>query len=109
MTGPLLTSDATLTCPHGGQGTITPTQSAVSAGGTVCTSNDQVTIAGCPFMTGPNPSPCLTVQWQTASTKTTAGGAAPLTASSVGLCLNPAQAPQGPLVISPAQTKAVAT
>ena len=58
MGEPLLTVSATVTCPHGGQGTIAPSQSAVVAGSTVCTEADQVTIAGCPFTIGPNPSPC---------------------------------------------------
>ena len=31
MGEPLLTVDATVTCPHGGQGTITPSQSAVGS------------------------------------------------------------------------------
>ena len=109
MSDPMLTVNATITCPHGGQGTITPSQSAVAAGDTVCTQADQVTIAGCPFMTGPNPSPCVSVQWQSASTATKAGGVALLTGGSQGLCLNPAAVPQGPVILVPAQTAAVAT
>jgi hypothetical protein len=109
MGDPLLTVDATVTCPHGGQGTISPSQSAVVAGGTVCTEDDDVTIEGCPFTIGPNPSPCMSVEWQTASTSATAGGAAILTTGSVGLCLNAAEAPQGPVDLAPAQTAAVAT
>jgi len=109
MGEPLLTVNATVTCPHGGQGTIAPAQSAVVAGATVCTENDQVTIAGCPFTIGPNPSPCVSVQWQSASTTSMAGGAAMLTTGSVGLCLNSEAAPQGPVVLVPAQAAAVAT
>lgn len=109
MGAPLLTSDATVMCPHGGQGTIAPSQTAVTAGGTVCTESDQVTIVGCPFMIGPNPSPCMSVQWQSAATKVTASGTAVLTISSQGLCLNPAGAPQGPVVLAPAQVAGVAT
>ena len=59
MSDPLLTVNATITCPHGGQGMITPSQSAVVAGDTACTEADQVTITGCPFTVGPNPSPCV--------------------------------------------------
>ena len=109
MSDPMLTVNATITCPHGGQGTITPSQSAVVAGNTVCTQADHVTIAGCPFTIGPNPSPCVSVQWQSASTSSTAGGVALLTGGSQGLCLNPAGAPQGSVVLVPAQTAAVAT
>lgn len=110
MGEPLLTVNATVMCPHGGQGTITPSQSALSAGGgTVCTESDQVTIAGCPFTIGPNPSPCVSVQWQSASTSSKAGGTALLTVGSQGLCLNAASAPQGPVILTPAQSSAVAT
>jgi hypothetical protein len=109
MGEPLLTADATVTCPHGGQATITPAQSAVAAGDSVCTESDQVTIAGCPFMIGNTPSPCVSVQWQTTSTSSKAGGAAILTTGSEGLCFSAASAPQGTLILAPAQTSAVAT
>ena len=109
MGDPMLTVSATVLCPHGGLGTIAPWQDAVVAGSTVCTEADQVTITGCPFMIGPNPSPCVSVQWQTTSTTTTAGGVAVLTTGSQGLCLNPAAAPQGPVILVPAQATAVAT
>jgi hypothetical protein len=109
MGAPILTADANLLCPHGGQGTIVPSQAAVMAGGTVCTEADQVVIAGCPFFIGPDPSPCVSVIWQTAAVSCTADGPAILTADSLGLCLNPAGLPQGPAVLSPAQAAAVAT
>jgi hypothetical protein len=109
MGAPLLTVDATVMCPHGGQGTIIPSQAAVVAGGIVCTQGDEVIIAGCPFMVGPSPSPCMSVQWQSASTTSTAGGVAVLTSSSQGLCLNPAGAPQGPVILVPAQVAGMAT
>jgi hypothetical protein len=109
MGEPLLTVDATVTCPHGGQGTITPSQSAVVAGDSVCTESDEVTIDGCPFTIGTDPSPCVAVEWQSASTSCTAGGAAVLTTDSDGLCLNEAAALQGAVILTPAQASAVAT
>jgi hypothetical protein len=109
MGSPLLTVNATVMCPHGGQGTIIPSQTAVVTSGIVCTQADEVIIAGCPFMVGPSPSPCVSVQWQSASTTSTTGGVAVLTVSSLGLCLNPAAAPQGPVILVPAQVAAVAT
>lgn len=109
MGDPVLTVSATVTCPHGGQGTITPAQDAVVAGGTVCTEDDLVGFTDCLFTVGGNPSPCWTVQWQSASTTTMASGLAILTAASEGLCLNPAGVPQGPVVLTPAQAAAVAT
>jgi len=109
MSAPLLTTNATVTCPHGGQGTIVPSQIAVTASAEVCTEADTVLIAGCPFTVGPNPSPCLSVSWSSTSTTCTAGGAAVLTTSSVGMCMNGANAPQGPVVLAPAQTAATGT
>ncbi|MET9019917.1 hypothetical protein ABZV93_08045 [Actinopolymorpha sp. NPDC004070] len=99
----VLTSSATITCPHGGQGTIAPSQTAASAGAAICTQDDQVTIAGCAFTVGPNPSPCVSVEWETSASTAAAGGTALLTIGSVGVCQNAAKAPQGPVVLSPAQ------
>jgi hypothetical protein len=109
MGQPLLTISATVQCPHGGQGKISPSQTVVKAGSAVCTEADQVTITGCSFTIGPTPSPCVSVQWQSASTSCKAGGTAILTTGSQGLCLNAASAPQGPVVLGPAQSSAVAT
>jgi hypothetical protein len=109
MGDPVLTTSATITCPHGGQGTISPGQTAVKAGDTVCTKNDKVTIAGCAFMIGPNPSPCTSVEWKTAAMAATAGGTEILTTSSVGLCMSAANAPQGPVVLVPAQVAVTTT
>ena len=111
MADPVLTTSATITCPHGGQGSISsPSQSAASAGGSpVCTEDDQVTISGCSFMIGNTPSPCMSVEWKTSSQACTAGGTAILTSSSVGLCMSSSNAPQGPVTLSPTQTSAGAS
>jgi hypothetical protein len=105
MGDPVLTTSASITCPHGGQGQIaSPSQSAATAGSAICTEDDEVKIAGCSFTIGPNPSPCMSVEWKTASGAGTAGGTAILTSSSLGLCMSAANAPQGPVTLSPAQT-----
>jgi hypothetical protein len=109
MGDPVLTVSATVKCPHGSQGTITPAQDAVVAGDTVCTEDDLVTFTDCWFTVGGNPSPCVTVQWQGASTTTTASGRGILTAASEGLCVNAGGVPQGPVDLTPAQAAAVAT
>ena len=109
MGAPLLTVDATVVCPHGGQGTIEPAQDSVLAGSTVCTEDDDIVIEGCSFTIGTNPSPCVTVGWQSTSLSCTAGDAALLTTESTGLCVNGAGAPQGPVVLTPAQVSGVAT
>jgi hypothetical protein len=109
MGAPLLTVDATLLCPHGGQAAIDPAREAVTARSTVCTEDDDVTIDGCAFTIGSDPSPCVTVAWQTTSVTCSAGDAALLTTGSEGLCLSAEGAPQGPVSIMAAQVAAVAT
>lgn len=106
MAGPLLTTDAVLTCPHGGTVSITPSSARVSAGGTVVVQTDTATVAGCPFTTPSNPSPCVRVQWVVADSRVTVNGAATLSAGSTGLCLSAAGAPQGPVVVVSTQPRA---
>jgi hypothetical protein len=109
MADPLLTTDATLTCMHSGVATIVPTQTAASAGAVVCTEADRIVISGCLNPPGGPPSPCLTIQWKTTSRTCVASGAAVLTTGSAGICTNAAGAPQGPVTITPAQTRASAS
>jgi hypothetical protein len=106
MADPLLTVGATLTCPHGGSGSIVPAQTTALARSEVCTEDDQIVIAGCGFNVSGSPSPCTTVQWKTTSRHCTSGGSAVLTSSSAGVCTNTAGAPQGPVTIVPEQIAA---
>jgi len=108
MGDPVLTTSATITCPHGGQGSISPGQTAATAGSAICTKDDQVSIAGCAFTIGPNPSPCVSVQWKSSVSSVSAGGTEILTISSTGLCMSAANAPQGPVVLIPAQVAVTA-
>jgi hypothetical protein len=109
MAGNTLTTLASLQCPHGGTVVIVSSNATVQADGAfIATMADTFTIAGCPFQipaTPPIPSPCLTVQWTVGDTRVQINGIASLSQSSVGLCLNAQQAPQGPVVISSAQAK----
>ncbi|MGY1617347.1 hypothetical protein ACI797_11475 [Geodermatophilus sp. SYSU D00691] len=105
MPGSLLHDGVTITCPHGGTGTATPSATVTVGGGKVLTRNDPVTIAGCAFNVSGAPSPCMRVEWRTAAGKVKASGAAVLLSDSVGLCVNAAGAPQGPAQVSGFQTK----
>jgi hypothetical protein len=109
MADPLLTTSATLTCQHGGVATIVPAQTAASAGAVVCTEADLIVFSGCLNPPGGPPSPCFTIQWKTTSRTCVAGGQAVLTTGSAGICTNAAGAPQGPVKITPAQTRASAS
>ncbi len=67
----------------------------------VVTSADQFPIAGCPFTVPPGtPQPCVKVQWMGPATRVKVNGNPVILFDSVGFCLNPAQAPQGPPVVS---------
>ena len=54
-----------------------------------------------------SPLPCLTIQWVTGATQTKVHGIPVLLQTSVGLCLNAFQAPQGPAVVVQAQQRAL--
>ena len=114
MSGPLLNTNATLLCPHGGTVNIVPAGQHPSAGGGMLVNiADQFLIAGCPFQipaTPPIPSPCVTVRWIVSEPRSLVDGQPALSVSSVGMCLSAAQAPQGPVTIaSPGQVKVVST
>jgi hypothetical protein len=95
-----LTANSTLMCPHGGQVSAVPSDTRVTFGGApIVLQSDTFIVAGCPFFIGPSPHPCLQVQWIVAATRSTANGTAPLTTSSVGLCVAGDRAPQGPVQI----------
>ncbi|HEY2858172.1 MAG TPA: hypothetical protein VGJ21_07130 [Terracidiphilus sp.] len=98
----LLTTASTMMCPHGGTVTAVPGQSQATAGAPILRMSDTCTIAGCAFVIGVVPSPCVTVQWVQAATRVQAGDFA-LNEASVGLCLAATQAPQGSVLIQNTQ------
>ena len=110
MPGFVLTSATVATCPHGGSVSFVPSQARVLVDSSpALLLSDQAVIAGCPFNVSGAPSPCLTVRWSAPATRVTVTGTPVLLSSSVGLCLNPASAPQGPAVLSSFQTRVQAT
>jgi hypothetical protein len=108
MSGDLLHVNATVTCPHGGQASLLPSQSRVSAGGQpVAMLADVYAITGCPFNVGGKPQPCVTIRWVTPSGRIRVNGQPALLQSSVGLCQSAEQVPQGPPMITVVQQRAV--
>jgi hypothetical protein len=82
-----LHSGATVLCMHGGQATPTAPNPRVTVGGQpVATQSAPWTVAGCPFMTGTNPMPCVTAQFTTASLRVTVGGVPLLLSDSQAVC-----------------------
>jgi hypothetical protein len=96
----LLNSSSILMCPHGGTVSITTSNSKVKVGGdyAVCQS-DTFTIAGCPFILGLVPHPCVQVQWVQPAAQSQVAGDYTLTEDSVGLAVAADQAVQGTVQI----------
>lgn len=102
----ILDMGCTIQCPHGGQATIITGNAKVKVGGNFALLvSDTMIISGCSFNVGSSPSPCLTIQWAAEATRDKVNDTAVLLQSSVGKCLNAAQAPQGVAIVSGVQTK----
>jgi hypothetical protein len=72
MPGLVLHAGAVLTCSHGGKVTFAPIQTrALVAGTPIATMSDQITVTGCPGVSG---VVCTKVQWANASGRVTASG-----------------------------------
>jgi hypothetical protein len=102
----ILDMGCTIQCPHGGQATVVPGNLRVKVGGNLALlATDTMIIAGCAFNVSGAPVPCVTIQWTAPATRDTVNGTPVLLLSSVGLCLNAANAPQGTAIVSGVQTK----
>ena len=98
-------------CTHGVPVQVVPGNPRVLVSGMpVATMLDQFLIAGCPFTVPPGvPMPCIRVQWLVPAVRVLINGAPPILNTSVGLCLNPVQAPNGPPVVVMTQPRVIAT
>jgi hypothetical protein len=102
---PILTTTSTVMCPHGGQALLmTSNTEALIDGAPALLQTDVHPIVGCPF-TPVAYSPCVTIRWITAATQTSVRNVPVLLQTSVGLCLNAAQAPQGIAVVVQVQQR----
>jgi len=110
MTSSLLTMASTVTCPHAGTAILTSSNSdSVVAGSPVLLLTDVHAIAGCTFAPGGVPSPCVAIKWVSGSTQVEIDNTPVLLQTSVGLCLNALQAPQGTAIVTQAQSLATGT
>lgn len=106
MAGYVVDAGATISCPHGGRGTVMTRATRMRLGGNPpILADDVATIAGCAFNVAGAPSPCTRVQWVMPAMRMTVEGAAPVLSSSVGLCVNAAGAPQGTALVTGHQTR----
>ena len=93
-------------CTHGGQAqpTVPNPRVLVSSQPTVQMTAPYA-IAGCPFVTGSNPLPCVTGQWTVAATRVMSGGQPLVLMDSQSVCT-----PNGtPMLPTVAQTRALGT
>lgn len=110
MNSPLLTIASTVMCPHGGSAILTTTDTIAKVeGAPVLLLTDRHAIVGCAFAPGGVPTPCLTIQWVTGATQTAVNEVPVLLQTSVGLCLNAMQVPQGTALVVQTQTQAMGT
>jgi hypothetical protein len=97
-------------CPHGGQVSEITTNVRVRVNGQFAvTSADQFPIAGCALSSALPPSPCVLVKWVVPALRVSVNGQKVVLQSSVGACVNPAQAPQGPPLVITTQTRVTGT
>lgn len=105
----VLSTRASIMCPHGGTVSMTPTAVRVTVDGDPpLRLGDVGTIAGCPFTVGTTPSPCVRTEWMMPANRVTVEGAQVLIHTSVCLCISGASVPQGTAIISGFQTKVTA-
>jgi hypothetical protein len=87
MPGFLLHQGATVLCLHGGQAQATAPNPRVTVGGQpVVTQAAPHSVAGCPFVVGTSPMPCVTAQWVTGAMRVLAGGTPVLLQDSQAVC-----------------------
>jgi hypothetical protein len=76
----------------------------------VVTLADNCLVAGCAFTVPPGtPQPCVRIQWLVPATRVLAGGQPVILQSSSGLCLSPAQVPNGPPNVLVTQVRVMGT
>jgi len=103
---PILTTTSTVMCPHGGMAQLlTNNTEALVDGAPMLLQTDVHPVVGCTF-TPVAYSPCVSIRWLTAAAQTSVRGVPVLLQTSVGLCLNAAQAPQGTAVVVQVQNRA---
>jgi len=106
MPGFLLHVGATVMCAHAGQAQPTaPNPRVLVSGQPIVMQPAPYVIAGCPFVAGGSPMPCVTAQWVTGSVRVTSNGMPLLLLDSQAVCV-----PNGtPLVITVTQTRVIGT
>jgi hypothetical protein len=96
----VLTDQSDVRCVHMAKASVIPSNLKVSdEGGKILVASDVHLVAGCPFMKGTVPSPCVTITWSAPAQKTKINQQAVLTNQSIGKCVAADQSTQGLAVI----------
>ena len=106
MPAPVLQLGCTIQCPHGGMVNAVTANAKVKADGAFALlSSDTFVVAGCPFMVGTKPQPCLTLQWTGEARSFKVDGTSVLLQTSFGLCKSAEGMVQGVALVTGVQTK----
>jgi len=96
----LLNTSSVMMCPHGGTVSVVSANTRVmAAGDPVLRASDTFLIAGCAFVIGIVPNPCVQVQWVQPVTESQVLSDFNLSEESVGLCVAGDMAVQGTVLI----------
>jgi hypothetical protein len=74
-------------------------------GGYALLVSDTYLVAGCPFVLGSSPHPCVTIEWMAPAQRVRVSGDPVLLQTSIGLCKAADQFVQGVALISGVQTR----
>jgi hypothetical protein len=97
----LLNTSSVMMCPHGGTvSAITGNTRVMANGDPVLLASDTFLIAGCPFVIGIVPHPCVQAQWVQPDTMSQVASNFTLSEASVGLCQAADMAVQGTVLIA---------
>lgn len=110
MPGPLYHQGNVASCPHGGSVQDIPTTPRVLVSMMpVAVMGDLYPIAACPFVMGGVPHPCVLSDFVTPAARVLILGRPAMLQTSVGLCVAPDHAPQGPPLVAVNQPRVIAT
>ena len=103
---PLLTTTSTVMCPHAGQATLVTSNTLARIDeAPILLETDIHPVAGCTFAPGGVYTPCVLIRWAAGATMTKIYGIPVLLQTSIGVCYNAAQAPQGVALIVQTQQR----
>ncbi len=112
MPGNILTTKSKIQCTHGGQATLSTSNTIVFVkGAPALLESDVHPVVGCPFTVGTKYSPCVRIEWSAGAKEVTTKKnkkTAVLVRTSIGKCINAEGATQGVAIIVNTQMEASA-